>query len=94
MKNLQGAPDLVVEILSKGTRRLDERIKLDAYERCGVQEYWMFDPFRRGVQAWERSDDGLRSQPFLSAAAGDVLTTPLLPGFELPLSELFEASED
>ena len=94
LKNLQGAPDLVVEILSKGTRRLDERIKLDAYERCGVQEYWLFDRFRKGVQTWEREDDAFRSRPFLAAAAGDVLTTPLLPGFELPLSELFEASED
>ena len=94
MKNLQGAPDLVVEILSKGTRRLDERIKLDAYERCGVQEYWIFDPFRRGVQAWERSGDGLQAKSFLSASAGDVLSSPLLPGFELPLAELFEASQE
>jgi Uma2 family endonuclease len=89
LKNIQGAPDLVIEILSKGTRQLDERIKLEAYERCGVREYWMFDRFRRGVQPWERTDAGLRPQPFLSAAAGDVLTTPLLPGFELPLAELF-----
>jgi Uma2 family endonuclease len=90
-KNVQGAPDLVVEILSKGTRRLDERIKLEAYERCGVQEYWMFDRFRKGVQVWERTDGGFQQQPFLSAAAEDVLTSPFLPGFELPLAEIFES---
>jgi len=89
-KNVQGAPDLVIEILSKGTRRLDERIKLEAYERCGVREYWIFDRFRRGVQSWERSGESLRPKPFVSAAAGDVLTSPLLPGFELPLAEIFE----
>ncbi len=90
LKNVQGAPDLVIEILSRSTRRLDEGVKLQAYERCGVRAYWMFDPFRRGVQPWERTAEGLRPLPFLSAAAGDVLTTPLLPGFELPLAELFE----
>jgi Uma2 family endonuclease len=90
-KNVQGAPDLVIEILSKGTRRLDKGPKLEAYERYGVREYWMFDPFRRGVLPWERSGESLRPRPFLSAAAGDVLTTPLLPGFELPLAEIFEA---
>ena len=89
-KNVQGAPDLVIEILSRSTHRLDEGAKLQAYERCGVREYWLFDLFRRGVQPWERTDEGLRPKPFLSAAAGGVLATPLLPGFELPLAELFE----
>ena len=90
-KNVQGAPDLVIEILSKSTLRLDKGPKLKAYERCGVQEYWMFDRFQRGVLPWKRSGRSLRPQPFLSAAAGDVLTSPLLPGLELPLAEIFES---
>ena len=89
-KNVQGAPDLVIEILSKGTRRLDKGPKLEAYERYGIREYWMIDLFRRGVLPWERSGESLRAKPFLSASVGDVLTTPLLPGFELPLAEIFE----
>ncbi|HEY4589513.1 MAG TPA: Uma2 family endonuclease [Thermoanaerobaculia bacterium] len=89
-KNVQGAPDLVIEILSKGTLRLDKGPKLKAYERWGVREYWMFDRFQRGVLPWKRSGRSLRPQPFLSAAAEDVLTSPLLPGFELPLAEIFE----
>ena len=90
-KNVQGAPDLVIEILSKGTLQLDRGPKLKAYERWGVREYWMFDRFQRGVLPWKRSGRSLRPQPFLSAAAGDVLTSPLLPGFELPLAEIFES---
>ena len=90
LKNVQGAPDLVIEILSPRTHRLDGGAKLQAYERFGVREYWMFDLFKRGVQPWERMGEGLRPKPFLSAAAGDVLASPLLPGFELPLAELFE----
>jgi Uma2 family endonuclease len=90
LKNIQGAPDLVIEILSPSTSRLDKVLKLDAYERCGVQAYWIFDRARKGVQTYERTDDGLRPQPFLSAASGDVLTSQLLPGFELTLADLFE----
>jgi Uma2 family endonuclease len=89
-KNVQGAPDLVIEILSKSTLRLDKGPKLKAYERCGVREYWIFDRFQRGVLPWKRTGGSLRPQSFLSAAAGDVLTSPLLPGFELPLAEIFE----
>jgi Uma2 family endonuclease len=90
LKNIEGAPDLVIEILSRSTRKLDEQLKLRAYERYGVQEYWMFDPVRKGVQRWERRSERLVSKPFLTAAGEDVLTSPLLPGFELPLGELFE----
>jgi Uma2 family endonuclease len=88
-KNVQGAPDLMIEILSRSTRGLDEGAKLQAYERAGVREYWVVGPFRQGLQRWVRTDGALRPQPFLSAAAGDVLTSPLLPEFELPLAEVF-----
>jgi Uma2 family endonuclease len=89
LKNLQGAPDLVIEILSRSTSRLDKVLKLKAYERYGVQAYWIFDASRKGVQPWERTEDSLHRKRFLSAAVEDVLTSPLLPGFELPLAELF-----
>jgi Uma2 family endonuclease len=88
-KNVQGAPDLVIEILSESTRRLDEKVKLDLYERSDVLEYWMFNPFRKTVRAFCRIGPSLRLVAELSAEASDALTTPLLPGFGLPLSELF-----
>jgi Uma2 family endonuclease len=89
-KNIQGAPDLVIEILSNSTRRLDEVLKRRAYERFGAREYWSFDPQRKTTQVWERTTGGLRRRDLLSAAAGDVLTSPLLPGLEIPLAEIFE----
>jgi Uma2 family endonuclease len=88
-KNVQGSPDLVVEILSKGTRRLDESIKLDLYERSGVLEYWMFDPVLKRTRVFRRTGERLLQVGELSAEAGDVLTTPLLPGLEIPLAEVF-----
>jgi Uma2 family endonuclease len=89
-KNVQGAPDLVIEILSGSSRRLDEVLKRQAYERFGAREYWIFDPSRKDAQVWERTAKGLRRKALLYAAAGDVLTTALLPGLEIPLAEIFE----
>lgn len=42
--HVMGAPDLVIEVLSKGTRRFDRTTKLDAYGRNGVREAWLVDP--------------------------------------------------
>jgi Uma2 family endonuclease len=83
-KNLQGAPDLVIEILSPSTRRLDERLKRDLYERGGVDEYWLGDPDRHTLTIYRR--EGSRFPPPETFDAHDVVSTPLLPGFELPLA--------
>ena len=91
-KNVQGAPDLIVEILSEGTRHLDETVKLDLYDRSGVLEYWMFDTTRQAARVYRRTLRGLRLVTELSAEAEDVLVTPLVPGLEIPLAEIFEQS--
>ncbi|MDP9122302.1 MAG: Uma2 family endonuclease [Acidobacteriota bacterium] len=88
--NVKGAPDLLVEILSPSTRRRDETLKRDRYERFGVRELWLVDPRRRTLRVHRRSESGFLAPVELSAAAGDVLATPLLPGFLVPVSELFE----
>jgi Uma2 family endonuclease len=89
-ENIRGAPELVVEVLSKSTRRLDEHVKLRLYERFGVREYWIVDGFRMAVSVYRLSDGVFHLAFELSAGAGDVLTTPLLPGLEIPLAEIFE----
>jgi len=92
-KNIQGAPDLVIEILSNSSRRLDEILKRQAYERFGAREYWILDPQSKTTQVWERTAEGLRRRGLLSAAAGDVLTSPLLPGLEISLAEIFQEQQ-
>ncbi|HEV2855871.1 MAG TPA: Uma2 family endonuclease [Thermoanaerobaculia bacterium] len=87
-KNLQGAPDLVVEILSESTRRRDGGIKLERYDRFGVGEYWMLDPDSKA--AWVYRRDGGRLRRAAELSAEDVLTSPLLPGLEIRLAEVFE----
>ena len=87
-KNIQGAPDLVIEILSPSTRRLDERLKLERYELLGVREYWIVDPAGR-VVVFQVDGEAFRQTAELSSEAADVLTTPLLPGLQIPLADLF-----
>jgi Uma2 family endonuclease len=49
---LQGAPDLVIEVLSPGTARYDKGKKKTVYERCGVKEYWIVDPATKAVNGY------------------------------------------
>ena len=86
--NARGAPDLVVEIGSKATRKRDETIKKKLYARVGVSEYWIVDPEIDVIRVY-RGDDGFMRPQELSRPAGDVLTTPLLPGLQLPLTQVF-----
>jgi Uma2 family endonuclease len=88
--NVQGAPDLVVEIFSPGTQRRDEDIKLRLFEREGVREYWMVDPDRNVVLVCRRDADGnLTDVSELTEAGPATLTTPLIPGLSLSTAELF-----
>jgi Uma2 family endonuclease len=88
-KNLQGAPELVVEIASRGTRARDETIKRRLYERASVREYWCVDPEVDVVRVYHRGNDGFTRPVELSREARDILTTPLLPGLSLPLERIF-----
>ena len=88
-EHVRGVPELVIEIASPGTRRRDETLKRRLYERSGVTEYWVVDPDVDVVRAYRRSGEGFARPVELSAEAGDVLTTALLPGLEIPLARVF-----
>src|SRR5690242_19974841 len=83
-KNVQGAPDLMIEILSESNRRYDVRTKYELYERAGVGEYWIADPDELGMRVFRRDATG----KFALAETGDPITTPLLPGFALQLADI------
>jgi Uma2 family endonuclease len=90
--NIQGAPDLAIEVTSQGTWKRDETIKRGLYER-GMSEYWVVDPELAVVRIYRREGDRFARATELSREAGDVLTTPLLPGFEIALQRIC-GSED
>jgi len=92
-KNIQGAPALVVEVLSKSTRKRDAQIKRRLFERVGVREYWLVDPELDTVQVFRPLPEGrLARAEELTAEDGGTLTTPLLPGCRIDVRALFRPS--
>jgi Uma2 family endonuclease len=89
---LEGAPDLVVEILSPSTKHADRGVKYHLYEHFRVPEYWIIDPENEVVKVYRREEGGFLLSAELSRRGGTSvpqLSTPLLPGFELSLDEIF-----
>jgi Uma2 family endonuclease len=92
LKNLRGAPSLVIEMTSPSTSRLDRRLKRDLYARRGVREYWMVDHEAASIAVFRHAaDGGFPLVDALLASDSAALTTPLLPGFSLPLPALFRS---
>jgi len=89
--NVQGVPELVIEIASPSTRKRDASLKRALYERKGVSEYWIVEPKGDKVRVFRRDGPTFASPVDLTREAGDVLTTPLLPGLDLPLARIFRA---
>lgn len=85
-KNLQGAADLVIEILSPSTRPGDERLKRDLYERSGVEEYWLVDPERDTIDVFMRVDVAFEKP--VHYTRDQMLKTALLPGLELAVNRI------
>jgi Uma2 family endonuclease len=85
----QGIPDLIVEVVSPGSTRLDQYIKFGAYEKAKVPEYWLVDPRGRMVTVFSLDPAKGEYQEISRAVAGDQLTSPTFPGFVLPVAGLF-----
>jgi Uma2 family endonuclease len=87
--HLQGAPELAVEVLSPGAENTgrDRDAKLKLYSSRGVQEYWIVDWRAQTVAVYRRQRAQLRLVFTLNP--GDTLSSPLLPGFALPVARLF-----
>ena len=85
---INGAPDLVVEVLSPGTGKNDRMTKKDVYERYAVKEYWIIDPIYHMVEVCVMRDNALQ---LIAAQEGTgKIESVLLPGFEVLIETLFE----
>ncbi len=86
-RGVMGAPDLVVEILSAATAVFDRGDKFRAYERYGVQEVWLVDPYGpAGTEFYQRQGEFLR--PVAVDAAGWLVSTAVA-GFRLQMAWLW-----
>jgi len=88
-QHVTGAPDLVIEIASPGTRQRDETIKRRRYEHFGVHEYWIVDPEIDVIRIYRLEGERFARPIELSREAGDTLITPLFPELEIPLARVF-----
>lgn len=85
---VRGVPDLVIEILSPSTEARDRGIKLKAYARHGVGEYWIVDPNAQIIEIYRRAAEGFHLSG--TWAKGLSVETPLLLGFSLPVASVFK----
>ena len=89
-KGCSGAPDWIIEILSKGTAKKDLNDKFDLYQFVGVKEYWIVHPHDGTVIAYILNAEGkyepIRVQPF---TAPDVVPVSVLSDFSVDLSKVF-----
>ena len=82
---VEGVPDLVVEILSSDRNR-DLVMKRELYAEAGIPEYWTLDPVNDVLTVLELANHEYAGR---TLGRGDTLTTVTIPGFTLPLEQLF-----
>ena len=84
-----GAPDIIVEILSPGNNKKEVKTKYDLYEEFGVKEYWMVYPSEQIMMRYVLNKEGKFVNEGGALTSGDKITTPILPGFELAMDDVF-----
>ena len=84
-----GAPDLVIEVLSASTARLDRGPKTDVYGAAGVKEMWVVDGRNRKIDVFLARENKLVLAR--TASADDVIETSLIPELKLELRQIFES---
>lgn len=87
-KGIEGAPDLVVEVLSPSTAYYDMKKKKAVYERSGVKEYWIVDPEMGEVEVYVNEGGSFRL--FSKSKEQGRVRSALLQDFEVDIKELFE----
>ncbi|QTE35482.1 Uma2 family endonuclease [Mucilaginibacter gossypii] len=85
---IEGAPDLIVEILSPSNAYYDLRQKKDIYEKYGVKEYIIIDPIQQNADLYILKERAYVLEQ--KAQLTEVLKSVLLPGFDIEVSKLFQ----
>lgn len=86
-RGIEGAPDLVVEVVSPSNPERDRVTKCALYARGGVREYWLVSPETATIEALVRDGDGYRT--YVHAAGADLVTSTVLPDLSFPAAAVF-----
>jgi Uma2 family endonuclease len=83
-----GAPDLVVEIVSPASGKMDRILKFNQYERAGVREYWLLDPDEKVLTVFKLGENGKYGQPEVYAAE-HMVKIEIFGDLEINLQKVF-----
>ena len=84
---VEGAPDLIVEVLSPSTFRTDRKDKMEVYCQFGVAEYWIIDPKNQSVEVYVLENDRYEMQSF--AIETGKIESKVLTGLKMDISKIF-----
>lgn len=87
-RGCKGTPAVVIEIISPSTAKKELNEKFNLYERSAIPEYWVVFPGLNVIVVYSLDDEG-KYQKTGEYAANQVLTSPLFPGLEVKLEEVF-----
>lgn len=92
-KNIQGAPDVIFEVLSPSTERKDRFTKKHLYEKFGVKEYILIDVDAKYAEHYILQPENTFNQGD-SFGIGDIITIQSLDDLKIPMKEVFENVTD
>ena len=81
------APNLVIEILSEGTKERDRGIKFKDYQAHGIEEYWIIDPDHQTIEQYHLEEN--QYELILKANEG-TLKSFVMKGFQIPIQAIFD----
>ena len=84
---MEGPPDLCIEVISPSSGTIDRVDKFHQYAAAGVQFYWLVDPQKKTIEAYELTDGSYRETA--RGQAEDVVCLPPFPELEIPLADLW-----
>ncbi|PYI53047.1 Uma2 family endonuclease [Paenibacillus flagellatus] len=87
-RGCKGAPDLIVEVVSPGSLKLDTTVKRKRYEQAGVREYWVVYPNEKAVLTYFLEESG-RFDEGESYGKEDTIAVRVLDGLSIPLERVF-----
>ena len=90
-RGAEGAPDLVIEVLSPATARRDRKDKREIYTHHGVRELWLVHPELETIEVFDLVKQPDQPVAVLENGTHDAITTAILPGLQAPLADIFRA---
>ena len=84
-----GAPDLIIEILSPSTSRMDKITKLNLYQEHGALEYWIVDPLHQTIDRFSLDKETGKYKQAEYFARQDTISPATFPDFTINLEEVF-----